>query len=67
MHHIIGQLKALRNLVTQNEARIVEALHHDLGRCRMETILSETATTVGEIDLALSHLKVRTPTGDNFQ
>lgn len=53
-----AQLKKLRDLITENEEQIVEALQQDLGRCRMETVLSEISTTIGEVDLALRHLKV---------
>ncbi len=41
----------------ENEEQILEALAQDLGRCRMESVLSEISTTVAEIDLALRHLK----------
>jgi acyl-CoA reductase-like NAD-dependent aldehyde dehydrogenase len=51
------QLKALRDLFVENEEQILEALAQDLGRCRMESVLSEISTTVAEIDLALRNLK----------
>jgi len=51
------QLKALKQLVAENEERILEALREDLGRCHMESVLSDIGPTIAEADLALANLK----------
>ncbi len=55
------QLKGLRQLLIQNEERVMEALNKDLGRCKMESVLSEISTTLDEIKLMISNLKASIP------
>jgi aldehyde dehydrogenase (NAD+) len=50
------QLRQLRRLLLENEARIIEALSADFGKPPIETYATEIAFTVNEIDLVLKHL-----------
>lgn len=49
-------LAKLKNLVSENEQLILKALQEDLGRCKVESVLSEIAFLLGEIDDAISNL-----------
>lgn len=51
-----AQLTQLRRLLVENEASIVAVLAADLRRPSMETVASEVAVTVSEVDFALRHL-----------
>lgn len=51
------QLAALGRLVEENEDRIAEALHADLGRTRAEAWLGDISSTTGEIAYARKHLR----------
>jgi len=51
-----AQLKALRAMIVEQEERILDALHTDLRKCRVESFLTETGFVVREIDHALGHM-----------
>lgn len=51
------QLAGLARLVEENEDRIAEALHADLGRTRAEAWLGDISSTTGEIEYARRHLR----------
>lgn len=53
----IEQLKAFKASLLKHEAEIFEALRQDLGKCAMESFTTEFGFVIGEIDLALKHLK----------
>jgi aldehyde dehydrogenase (NAD+) len=50
-------LKQLLRAVSENEPRIIQALHHDLGRGPFESYVAEIAFVKEEIKLALKSLK----------
>ena len=50
------QLRALRDMLTGNEAEILDAMKRDLGRPPMEAWNSEIGLLLGEIDTALGRL-----------
>lgn len=53
----LGQLKALRALVAENEGLLIEALVDDLGRTPTDAWLGDITSTLGEIDYAIAHLR----------
>jgi aldehyde dehydrogenase (NAD+) len=52
----VQQLTALRNFLTENEAEIISAVHHDLHRSKFEAVVCEIIPAVTEIDHFLAHL-----------
>lgn len=52
----ISQLRAMRRLVTENEAMIAAALKKDLNRCEFEGIVLDLLAVIGELDLLISEL-----------
>jgi aldehyde dehydrogenase (NAD+) len=50
------QLRALRRLLVEGEAELLEALRLDLGKSATEAHLTEVGFTQGEVDHALRHL-----------
>jgi aldehyde dehydrogenase (NAD+) len=52
-----GQLRALEQMMTENEAEIAAALASDLCRKPFEAWLADTASTAGEARYAAKHLK----------
>lgn len=64
----VEQLKTLRQVIKDNEARIFEALNKDLGKSNYESYLTEIGLLLEEIGFTLKHLpswikpkRVRTP------
>ncbi|MGL4393411.1 MAG: aldehyde dehydrogenase [Fusobacteriaceae bacterium] len=62
------QLQKIKNLINENETLITDALNKDLGRCEIESFMSEIVFVVNEIDFMMKnlkklakHKKVRTP------
>lgn len=62
------QLRRLRNLLLEQEDRLIDALVADIGKPRIEAYTTEIAFTINEIDHTLKHLnawtkpeKVRVP------
>mmetsp|Transcript_1090 Transcript_1090/g.1767 ORF Transcript_1090/g.1767 Transcript_1090/m.1767 type:complete len:520 (+) Transcript_1090:176-1735(+) len=53
----LGQVKAIRRMVVENQERIAEALHKDLGKHAFESFLSESAGIVGECDHCAENLE----------
>jgi len=51
-----SQLKALRRMITENQAALCAALGQDLGKSQWEAELTETTQLVGEINEALGRL-----------
>ncbi|MEU1284138.1 aldehyde dehydrogenase family protein [Kitasatospora sp. NPDC005856] len=51
-----AQLRALRRLLTEQEAAFATALHTDLGKSATEAYTGEIGLTINEIDHALRHL-----------
>lgn len=51
------QLEGIVRLVTERESELAEALATDLGRTPHETWFGDVASTVGEAEYALKHLK----------
>ena len=51
-----AQLRRLRDLISENESSMVEALGADLGRPRYEAVLAEVQSVINEIDHTLNHL-----------
>lgn len=52
----INQLTALRQLITDNEAVLEQALYADLGKSATEAQLTEIGIVLGDIDYALKNL-----------
>ena len=52
-----AQLGALRRLLVEHEAELVEAVAADVGKPRLEARLTETYVSVEEIDHLLAHLE----------
>ncbi|MCF3961178.1 aldehyde dehydrogenase family protein [Streptomyces fuscigenes] len=52
----VGQLTALRGLLTEHEGDLAAALHTDLGKSEREAVRTEVLFTVREIDHTLEHL-----------
>ncbi|MBX3125220.1 MAG: aldehyde dehydrogenase family protein [Polyangiaceae bacterium] len=51
------ELRQLQRMVEDNEEEFLEALHKDLGKCRMEGVIAETGFIVNEIKLTLKNLR----------
>jgi aldehyde dehydrogenase (NAD+) len=51
------QLHALRRMLVERETEFIDALREDLGKPALESYVTETGFTVGEIDHALRHLR----------
>ena len=47
----IKYLKLIRNIITENEDRILSALKKDLGKCPFEGVVSETAFVLHDLIL----------------
>ena len=52
----LGQLKALKKMIMENEDAIVEAQRKDLRKAKMETVLTETFLALHDIDNHLANL-----------
>jgi aldehyde dehydrogenase (NAD+) len=50
------QLRRFQTLIRENEDAILHALHQDLGRCNAESVVAETAYSLGDVDHALKNL-----------
>lgn len=53
----IGQLDALKKLITKHQSDIQQALKQDLGKCKTEATFTEITATLAEIKTARSQLK----------
>ena len=53
----IEQLKSLKQLIAENQEAIVAALQADLGKPRLEGVLSEISYCLGEINYTIKNLK----------
>jgi len=51
------RLAALRRVLVDGEAELLDALHHDLRKPRIEGWATDIAVTIGEIDHSLRHLR----------
>lgn len=51
------QLTRLKAMIAENESRILEALHADLGKSKVEGYLSEIAVSINEIDYTRKRLR----------
>lgn len=55
--HRIAALRALRDALRRNEAKIAEAVEHDLGKSAFESYMCETGLVISEIGHMLRHIK----------
>jgi aldehyde dehydrogenase (NAD+) len=53
----LRQLDAIRKMLVDREDEILDALHVDLGRPRLESVIGETGFMVKEVDHARRHLR----------
>uniref|UniRef100_A0A7S1M0Q3 Aldehyde dehydrogenase n=1 Tax=Alexandrium catenella TaxID=2925 RepID=A0A7S1M0Q3_ALECA len=53
----VQQLEGIKRFVTEQSPAIMDAIHKDLGRPRMEALLGEVGTVVADADFALANLK----------
>lgn len=53
----ISQLKKLRQMLTENETRITDALYRDLGKSATESYMCEIGMVVSEIRYLLRHIR----------
>lgn len=53
----VQQLKKLYALIQANEKALAKALYQDLGKCSMESYMTETGFVLAEISYTLRHLK----------
>ncbi len=53
----IDKLKLLKRVIQNNEDRILEAIHSDLGKSAAEGFMAELAMVYSEINTALRHIK----------
>jgi aldehyde dehydrogenase (NAD+) len=53
----IRQLARLKEMLVQREPEFIEALHADLGKCRLEAWCTEISVLIAEIDYARKHLR----------
>lgn len=52
-----SQLKQIKQLVIDNEAELLSALHSDLGKPKLEAWVTELSYITGDVDHMLKHLK----------
>ncbi|MFL6060601.1 MAG: aldehyde dehydrogenase family protein [Marmoricola sp.] len=53
----VGQLEALKRLLTEHEKDIVEAVKEDLGRNDFDAWFGDVAPPAGDVEFALKHLR----------